>query len=431
MYTTETAFYPLDKITSLQESKLHELLKYVNEHSPFYKELFLVNKIDVSKIKSLKDLSKIPTTSKEDIQKRNWDFLCVERGKIAEFTATSGTLGNPVTIALTENDLDRLAYNEYGSFLCADGTSSDIYQLMLTLDRQFMAGMAYYTGLRRLGAGIIRTGPGIPGLQWESIRRYNPTAIVGVPSQILKLIEYTNEHNFDINSCSVQKAICIGENIRSEDLSLNILGQRITSAWNIKLYSTYASTEMQTAFTECGEGMGCHHQPELIIVELLDDNGDSVQDGEIGEVTITTLGVEAMPLMRYRTGDMCRAFTSQCKCGRNSLRLSPVIGRKKQLIKLKGTTIYPPALFDILNGLEDVEDFVTEVFSNELNNDEVMIYVVVKNSSNDFDKQIKSNLQAKLRVIPLIKYVTKEELGKMQNAEMNRKGVRFIDRRVK
>src|SRR5205085_1939655 len=127
---------------------------------------------------------------------------------------------------------------------------------------------------------------------WDTILRLKPTAIVAVPSFIYKLIQYAQEHGIDINSSSVKKAVCIGENIRNTDFSLNILVKKITDAWGIKLYSTYASTEMQTAFTECGYGKGGHHQPELLIVELLDENNRQVAPGEPGEVTITTLGVE-------------------------------------------------------------------------------------------------------------------------------------------
>src|SRR5690606_32794216 len=119
----------------------------------------------------IEDLRHLPVTTKDDLQKNNWDFLCVPRNQIIEYTSTSGTLGQPVTIALTENDLKRLAYNEAISFACADGQPSDLYQLMLTLDRQFMAGIAYYEGIRKLGAGIVRVGPGLPALQWETIER--------------------------------------------------------------------------------------------------------------------------------------------------------------------------------------------------------------------------------------------------------------------
>jgi len=214
------------EITAMQEKKLQELLLYLSKHSPFYQELFANHGIDITAIKTLTDLKKLPTTEKDDLQKSNNDFLCVPAAKIVEYTSTSGTLGSPVTIALTENDLNRLAYNEYNSFLCADGSKDDIYQLMLTLDRQFMAGIAYYSGIRKIGAGIIRLGPGVPSLQWETIERLKPTAIVAVPSFILKLIAFAKQNGININSTSVKKAICIGENIRNTDFSLNTLGKR-------------------------------------------------------------------------------------------------------------------------------------------------------------------------------------------------------------
>ena len=429
MNQTQTDYSSTGAIQQMQEQKLQELLAYLNQNSPFYQELFLTRQVDITSIKTLDDLSMLPVTEKESLQLYNDAFLCVPRNKIIEYSSTSGTLGSPVTIALTENDLSRLADNEYASFVCADGTSDDVYQLMLTLDRQFMAGMAYYSGIRKLGAGIIRLGPGVPSLQWETILRLQPTAIVAVPSFIVKLVQYANEHNIDINSSSVKKAICIGENIRNTDFSLNMLGKKITGSWNIELYSTYASTEMQTAFTECIAGRGGHHQPGLLILELLDENNMQVAPGQPGEVTITTLGVEGMPLLRYKTGDICLYFDEPCSCGRSTLRLSPVVGRKKQMIKYKGTTLYPPALFDLLHEMEDVKDYVAEVYLNEIGLDEVLLHLVPVTHSEETDRKIRAYLQAKLRVSPHIRYVTPEEMQKLQFPESGRKAVRFIDKR--
>jgi len=300
---------------------------------------------------------------------------------------------------------------------------------MLTLDRQFMAGMAYYSGIRKLGAGMIRLGPGVPSLQWETILRLQPTAIVAVPSFILKLIRYAGEHHIDINATSVKKAICIGENIRYPDFSLNIIGKKIKEAWNIDLYSTYASTEMQTAFTECREGRGGHLQPDLLIAELLDENDQPVGPGVMGELTITTLGVEAMPLLRYKTGDVCMFFDEPCACGRSSMRLSPIMGRKKQMIKFKGTTLYPPALYDLLSEMEEVVDFVVEVYSNEWGTDEVLLYIQATAHTEECHNKIKAYLQARLRVSPHVKYVEAAELQKMQFVEASRKVIKFIDKR--
>ena len=428
-YSPEAAFQSKEQIIAMQEIKLQETIAYLNGHSPFYKEFFSRARFNPKGIKTMEDLSVIPVTIKEDLQQRNDDFLCVPRNKIIEYSSTSGTLGNPVTIMLTENDLNRLACNEYASFVSTEGSVNDVYQIMLTLDRQFMAGMAYYSGIQKLGAGIIRLGPGAPSLQWETILRLKPTAIVAVPSFILKLINYAQEHRIDINSTTVKKAICVGENIRNADFTLNALGKKITEAWNIKLFSTYASTEMQTAFTECTECKGGHLQPDLLIVELLDEMNKAVAPGEPGEVTITTLGVEGMPLLRYKTGDICVYDDEPCACGRNSLRLSPVMGRKKQMIKYKGTTLYPPALFDILHEMENVIDYVAEVSSNEMGTDEVLIYIFPDDFSEECNRKIRANLQARLRVSPHIKYITEEEIKKIQMPEAGRKIIRFIDRR--
>ncbi|HVI47611.1 MAG TPA: AMP-binding protein [Chitinophaga sp.] len=429
MYIPDIELQSKAAIKTFQEREVMRLLGYLREFSPFYKSWFKQHDIDTGKVRSLDELSQIPPVTKEQLQEHNWEFLCVDKSRIAEYTTTSGTLGRPVIIALTEKDLQRLSYNEYISFCCADGTDSDVFQLMLTLDRQFMAGMAYYNGIRKLGAGVLRVGPGVPSMQWENIQRIKPTTIVGVPSFIVKLIAYAKEHHIDINSTSVKKAVCIGENIRNTDFSLNVLGKKITEQWNIQLYSTYASTEMQTAFTECKAGKGGHHHPELLYVELLDENNQPVAPGEEGEVTITTLGVEGMPLLRYKTGDICQYYEDTCSCGRHTLRLSPVIGRKKQMIKYKGTTLYPPALFDLLNDMEEVKEFVVEVYSNELGTDEILLHLCPVEESEEMDRKIKSYLQAKLRVIPQVRYCNHQDIMRMQFPENSRKPVKFVDNR--
>jgi len=412
-----------------QSDALKNLLGYLQANSPFYKKLFAQHHINIHNIRSLHDLSFLPTTSKSDVQGHNWDFLCVPDKQVKEYTATSGTMGKPVEIALTEHDLQRLAYNEHQSFVCADGKADDIYQLMLTLDRQFMAGMAYYMGIRRLGATLVRTGPGLPSMQWDTINRLQPTSLVAVPSFLLKLIEYARENKIDLRNAPVQKAICIGESLRDADFELNALGQKIYNDWPLKLYSTYASTEMQTAFTECGAGMGCHHQPDLIILEILNEHGDSLKAGEYGEVTITTIGVEGMPLLRYRTGDICTFYDSPCSCGRNTRRLSPVLGRTQQMIKYKGTTIYPPAIFDILNNIAFIKEYVVEVFTNDLLLDEIRLHINTALPIDQCETKLRPMLQSRLRVMPLLQFHSAAAIQQMQFPVNSRKQVKFIDNR--
>lgn len=416
-------------IKHFQEEKLKDLLQYLNKNSPYYQGIFKKHHIDVNTINSLEDLAKIPTTTKDQLQQYNNDFLCVEKNKIIDYVTTSGTLGDPVTFALTDNDLNRLAYNEAISFACSGVTENDVMQLMTTIDRRFMAGLAYFLGARKLGAGIIRVGAGIPELQWDSILKFKPTYLIAVPSFLLKLIEYAKQHDIDLKTSGVKGAICIGEPLRNQDFSLNTLAEKITSQWNIKLFSTYASTEMNTAFNECEKQQGGHHHPELIIAEILDENDQAVPANHVGELTITTLGVEGMPLLRFKTGDMVQAHTEACGCGRNTMRLGPVVGRKKQMIKYKGTTLYPPAMDNILNDFSEVECYIIEISNNNIGTDEICIKIATKTPSDKLLSRIKDHFRAKLRVSPKIEIHDKKVIQKLQFPIMSRKPVMVIDNR--
>jgi len=423
----------LTVIKKYQERQLPKVLEYLNERSTYYKRLFSNNKININRIKILEDLTHIPFTDKSDLQTNNADFYCVEKEKIVDYITTSGTLGDPVTFAMTDKDLDRLAYNEAISFACANGKPGDIYQLMTTIDKRFMAGLAYFLGIRKLGASIIRVGNGIPELQWDSIMRISPDTIVVVPSFILKIIKYAEENGIDYKNTSIKKAVCIGENLREQDFSLNLLGRKIKEKWDIELYSTYASTEMATSFTECSAGKGGHHHPELIITELIDENGNPVKEGEEGELVITTIGVEAMPLLRFKTGDIAKFYNDPCSCGRTSKRIGPIIGRKNQMIKYKGTTLYPAAIFDVLDNIEYIDHYFVEVKTDDNGNDDIDIIVQKSNkeslNENVFKKELKDRFRAKLRVAPNVKTMTEKEILKICAPEIKRKPVKFIDKR--
>lgn len=421
-----------EEIKQYQEEQLRDILQYVNKNSKFYSEQFKESNIDINAIKTLKDLQKLPFTTKDDLYEQNDDFICVDRKQIVDYITTSGTLGDPVTFAMTDADLERLAYNEYISFKCSNGNPEDIYQLMVTLDRRFMAGLAYFLGIKKLGAGMVRVGNGMIELQWDTIRRIKPNALVAVPSFILKLIEYAEANGIDYKNSSIKKAICIGEALRNPDFTLNTLGQQIKDKWDIKLYSTYASTEMGAAFAECGQGIGGHHRPELLITEFVDEYNNPVKAGEPGELVITTLGVEGMPLIRFKTGDIVEHHTEACKCGRNSMRLGPVIGRKNEMIKYKGTTLYPPALYDILNDMKGIENYIIEVSTNQIGTDDILIRIATNGYKPDnFEKLIKDRFRAKLRVAPTIQFESKEDINKVKFPELKRKPVVFIDKRKK
>jgi len=259
----------LEKKDENQLVKLQDLLQYLSSNSLFYQRLFKDNNIDINSITSIEDLEEIPFTTKDDLANFNDDFLCVSINQVADFVTTSGTLSEPVTFYLTSKDIDRLAENESKALSYANGSEEDIYQLMTTIDKRFMAGLAYQLGISKMGAGIVRTGPGSPYLQWESIQRFSPTILIAIPSFITKLIDYAKENKIDYANSSIKSVVCIGEPIRNKDFTPNELGKRILSQWNIKLYSTYASTEMGAAFTECTMGKGGHLNPDLLILVKL------------------------------------------------------------------------------------------------------------------------------------------------------------------
>ena len=417
-------------IVALQEKKLQEVLAYVNEHSAFYKRLFKEHNINVSAIKTLSDLTKLPTTCKDDLQRDNDAFRCVPKSAIIDYASTSGTLGTPVTFGLTDNDLNRLAYNEAISLACAGIKKGDVVQLMTTIDRRFMAGLAYFLGVRQLGASIVRVGAGIPELQWDSIRLYEPTYLIAVPSFLLKMIAYAEKNGIDYEASSVKGVVCIGESLRNQDFSNTLLAEKIAEKWKgIKLYSTYASTEMSTTFTECEYQQGGHHHPELIITEVLDDAGNRVGENESGELTITTLGLEAMPLVRFRTGDIVTMHTGTCACGRNTARVSPVLGRKQQMIKYKGTTLYPPVLMDLLTNFEEIENYIIEISTNSILTDEILIRIGTRTPTEALKERISNHFRAKIRVVPKIEYCDIAELERELYPLGSRKPMKFIDKR--
>ncbi|MBC7861725.1 MAG: AMP-binding protein [Bacteroidia bacterium] len=421
----EIEFSSSEKIKTLQQVKLTAALEYLNLHSVFYRDLFLKNSIDIKKI-SLENLHQLPLTGKDDLAVRNEDFLCVTKNKIADFTTTSGSTSAPVTFYLTANDLERLGYNEEISLRCAGGTENDIYQLMTTIDKQFMAGLAYYLGVRKLNAGIIRVGPGSAQLQWDSINRFSPTVLIAIPSFIPKLIHFAEEHGIDFSATTVKSIVCIGEPIRNPDFTLNELGKLITSKWNVKLYSTYASTEMGAAFTECEAGAGGHLHPELLILEVINEKGELAKEGELGEVVVTTLGVEGMPLLRYKTGDLCNVYYTKCTCGRNTARLGPVVGRKQQMIKYKGTTLFPSAIFNVLDLVKEIELYQVEVTRDEFSNDIISILLPSDLFSKAFENEIHSLFKSKLRVTPALKFMLKETLREKIFLQDKRKPEKII-----
>jgi phenylacetate-CoA ligase len=392
--------------------------RHAAERSPFYRELFHGHS-DVPPIESL------PTVDKRTLSERNLDFLCVPREQIVEVVTTSGTTGQPLLWMLTETDLRRLAVNERLSFECAGLTAQDTVLVAVALDRCFIAGLAYVLGLRELGCATVRTGAASPLLVLEMIQRVQPTAIVGVPSFLRLLATKARETGFDLANCSVKKLVCIGEPIRDAALNLNASGRAVETAWGAKAFSTYGVTELANSLCECSAGTGGHLHEEQLHLEILDDGGRPVADGEVGEVVATTFGVEAMPLIRYRTGDCGALFRNKCACGRISPRLGPVIGRKDQKLKLKGTSVFPSTLGAVLEESGGVDAYVIVARKEGDLSDAVEILY----SGLTAPDALREALQARAKIAPAIRAVSRDEIETLQLPPNARKRRMFVDLR--
>lgn len=428
--SSDIEFKSPQDIARYQDERLREAITYLAAHSPWYRRVFIEHGINPATIRTVDDLSRLPFITKADLQQHNDEFLCVPRERVIDYVTTSGTLGDPVTFCCTESDLERLAYNEKKSFMTAGLAPGNIVQLMTTIDKRFMAGLAYFLGIRALGASIIRVGNGVPELQWDTINRLHPDTLMCVPSFILRLLDYADEHGIDYRNSSVKRIIGIGEGLRDTSLQLNLLGNAIKKRWDVELFATYSSTEMSSTFAECPYGCGGHIHPELIIVEIIGDDDKPVPDGVPGEIVVTTLGVEGMPLLRFRTGDIAARISEPCACGRNSYRLTPLVGRKNNMIKLKGTTLYPPAINDVLDNTPWVANYVVEVKDSAAGTDEVVVYVGVHDGVHtDPVKELKDRFRSRLRVAPQVEILPVDVVARMLMPPTSRKPIKFVDSR--
>lgn len=415
-------------IRSVQDELLREQVRYALAHSPFYRERLAG--VDVDSL-STDGIEGLPLTSKEDIQKENRAFLCVENKDVAEVVATTGTTGTHVYVYLTKNDLVRLAENERRCFSYAGIGADDLVLLSVTLDNLFIAGLAYYTGLQRLGAGVIRLGAHSPKKQLEIIQTLKPTGIVAVPSFMSAIYKQADKDGINLDSSSLKKAALIGETIRNPDFSSNALGGMVERFKRIETYSTYGITEIAAAFSECGRHKGLHSHPDLVYPEVVDESGSPVKDGEMGELVVTTFQVEGMPLLRYKTGDETFRISEPCACGSNSLRIGPITGRKAHRLKVKGTTVYPRSIENALVGVEGVENYVIEAYTGDDHADRLVVKIGSNNMHSSFKLDVCEAIRAKARVTPQVEIMPPQEVEKILFEGNSRKPMVFIDRRQK
>lgn len=421
------AFSTPDDIQQIQENRLREHLVYCREHSPYYQKSLRDTEINCKHV-TIDQLCKLPFTEKSDIEQYNEDFCAVSCEKVVDIVLSSGTTGVPTRVVYTDCDLQRLAYNEAKSFAGCGITTEDVVLLTCTMDRCFVAGLAYFLGIRSLGAAVIRNGHNNLESHAEIIRRMNPTVIVGVPTFLRKLGLYLREKGMDAGKTTVSKLVCIGEPLRDKRLKLLKIGDDMQNIWQAQAFSTYASSEIVTTFCECSAQQGGHLHPDLAIIEIVDDNGNVLSPGTIGEVVVTPIAVEGMPLIRFKTGDVSFLIDEPCSCGRFSPRLGPILGRKKQMMKVRGTTLYPQAVYSALEEIDSISEYYITVTSESALSDNITIHAAVKDTSCTAEI-IQEKLQARLRVKPIIVITDEETIKQQVYTSKSRKPVRFLDRR--
>ena len=169
-----------------------------------------------------------------------------------------------------------------------------------------------------------------------------------------------------------------------------------------------------------------HLNPDLLILEVVDENGAAVKNGALGEVIFTTLGVEGMPLLRYKTGDLCHVYYDKCTCGSSTPRLGPVLGRKQQMIKFKGTTIFPPAIFDVLDMMAEINIYQVEISKNEFGNDHITVILPNHLDNKAFHKKINLLYKSKLRVTPDLRYIDEDNLNQKVFNQEKRKPEKLV-----
>lgn len=407
---------------------LREHVRHCLAHSPFYRD-----RLDRSIAESFRgpaDLTALPFTTKADLESHNERFLAVDPRDIVDTCQTSGTTGKPVRICMNEADLKRLRYNEQVALSLAGVLPDDRAMIACALGRCFMAGLAYFEGLRAIGANAIRAGAAPPDVLVETLRLHRPTVIIGVPSQLAMLADAAAEQGLDVADVGVRLLVCIGEPVRRKDLSATPLAESLQRRWGSELRGTYASTEMATSFNECSACAGGHVPVDLIVTEIVDEHDRPVAPGEVGELVVTPLRVSAMPLLRLRTGDMLRRHDEPCPCGRSTPRLGPVLGRKAMMLKYRGTTVFPGAIYEVLQDLAAVRAFYVEAFSDHPLSDRLRVVVSLAEGCTMTAGGIASRIQGRIRIRPEVLIRDHAQVHARIFTPTSRKPVLFFDHRT-
>ncbi|MDL2322733.1 phenylacetate--CoA ligase [Bacteroidales bacterium OttesenSCG-928-A17] len=416
-------------LEKLQLERLQETVRKAS-NTPFYKNLFYQNNITPEDIHSLNDISKLPFTTKNDLR-NNYPFglAAVPLKDVVRLHSSSGTTGNPTVVLHTKKDLDEWANQVARCMYMVGLRDSDVFQNTSGYG-MFTGGLGFQYGAERLGAMTVPAAAGNSVRQVKFIRDFGTTALHAIPSYATRLAEVFEEMGLDPKKDTKLTTLCIGAEPHSEEQR-----KRIEHLLGVKAYNCFGMSEMNgpgVAF-ECTEQNGLHIWEDYVLVEILDPNTlQPVKEGELGELVLTTLNREAMPLIRYRTRDLTYALPGTCPCGRTHKRIARLQGRSDDMIIVKGVNIFPIQIECILMNFKELGMNYLITIETIGNSDEMLIEVELGDLPNDdylelqsLTKKITHQLKDELLITPKVKLVSRGTLpqseGKAKRVEDKRK----------
>ena len=418
-------------LESLQLDRLSNSLRQA-EKAPSYRHSPEISKIAKAGMTSMEQLRDLPFTSKEDL--RNgfpWGFLSTDKKNVVRLHSSSGTTGNPTVVYHSQHDLDSWANLMARSLFSAGIRDTDVFQNMSGYGL-FTGGLGFQYGVEKLGCLSIPAGAGNSLRQIKLMRDFGTSVAHAIPSYLGRLFEVFKEEGLDPRQDTQLHTLVIGAEPHTEEQR-----RRIEELFGVKAYNSFGLSEMNgpgVAF-ECTEQNGLHVWEDAYLVEIIDPlTLQPVAPGEIGELVMTTLDRQAMPLIRYRTRDLTRFIPGPCRCGRTHRRLDRITGRSDDMFIIKGCNIFPMQIEGVLLKLPEVGDDYRITIETIADQDEMLIEVEVKKQwfTGDLDflarleRQIIRLVRDEVLVRPLIKLVEPGSIPKSEG-----KAVRVFDRRQK
>jgi phenylacetate-CoA ligase len=429
-FNPEEAF-SREEIKAYQLDRLHKTLEHCM-NSPFYRERFASIGLKPSDIKTLDDIRKIPFTTKQDLRDTYpFGIASVPLEKCVRLHSSSGTTGNPTVILHTQKDLEEWANAVARCLWMVGCRPNDVFQNTSGYG-MFTGGLGFQYGAELLGMLTVPAAAGNTLRQLKFFTDFGTTVVHAIPSYAARLFEVMQERGIDPRRDLKLRTLVIGAEPHSEDTR-----KRIEEMLGVKAYNSFGMSEMcgpGVAF-ECPEQNGMHIWEDYYIVEIVDpDTLEPVPDGEIGELVLTTLKREAMPLLRYRTRDLTRILPGECPCGRHHIRLDRMKGRSDDMIILKGVNIFPIQIETILMQFKELASDYLITLETKDNNDAMTVEVEVADnlSFDDFGKlqnlerEITRQLRDEILITPKVRLVPKGSLPKSEG-----KAVRVKDLRKK